>query len=406
MNRERPLRRNPDFKQALSKNASMTTMLLLVVFVGLGEKMAERFLPLYLLALGGSTWSVGFLNSMDNLLSALYSFPGGWLADRIGHKRSLELFTIVALFGYLLVILFPAWQMVLVGSVFFISWTAISLPAIMSLVAKTVPKERRSFGVSLHSFVRRIPMALGPIIGGILIGTYGRIQGVRVAFGAAFVMGLVALALLHRFMAEDRGEQKSGEKSGKSFRDLFSPALKSLLASDILIRFAEQIPYAFVVIWAVENNHLSPLQFGILTTIEMVTAMLVYIPVAWMADRYGKKPFVLMTFVFFTLFPLVLLFSRSFAVFVIAFIIRGLKEFGEPTRKALIMDLAPEGAKARTFGAYYLIRDIVVSIAALSSAWLWNIAPAANFLTASACGVLGTLLFAVYGKDVAPAKTD
>jgi len=400
------MRRNPDFRQFLSKNASMTTMLLLVVIVGMGEKMAERFLPLYLLALGGSTWSVGFLNSMDNLLSALYSFPGGWLADRIGHKRSLELFTIVALFGYLLVILFPAWQMVLVGSVFFISWTAISLPAIMSLVSKTVPKERRSFGVSLHSFVRRIPMALGPIVGGILIGAYGRIQGVRVAFGAAFLMGFVALALLHRFMADDRGEQKSGEKSSKSFRDLFSPALKSLLASDILIRFAEQIPYAFVVIWAVENNHLTPLQFGILTTIEMITAMLVYIPVAWMADRYGKKPFVLMTFVFFTLFPLVLLFSHSFATFVAAFIIRGLKEFGEPTRKALIMDLAPEDAKARTFGAYYLIRDIIVSIAALSSAWLWNIAPAANFLAAAACGALGTVLFAFFGRDISPARPE
>jgi len=36
----------------------------------------------------------------------------------------------------------------------------------------------------------------------------------------------------------------------------------------------------------------------------------------------------------------------------VAFIVRGLKEFGEPTREALIMDLAPEEAKARTFGTY------------------------------------------------------
>src|SRR3546814_15270947 len=52
-------------------------------------------------------------------------------------------------------------------------------------------------------------------------------------------------------------------------------------------------PYAFVVLWVVENNGLSPLQFGILTTVEMVTALLIYIPVAYMADKYGKKPFVL-----------------------------------------------------------------------------------------------------------------
>jgi hypothetical protein len=85
---------------------------------------------------------------------------------------------------------------------------------------------------------------------------------------------------------------------------------------------------------------------------------------------------------------------------VLAFIIRGLKEFGEPTRKALIMDLAPEDAKARTFGTYYLFRDIAVSAAALSSAYLWNISPRANFLTAFAFGLAGMIWFAVYGRDI------
>jgi hypothetical protein len=84
---------------------------------------------------------------------------------------------------------------------------------------------------------------------------------------------------------------------------------------------------------------------------------------------------------------------------IFAFIIRGLKEFGEPTRKALIVKLANEGSKATTFGTYYLLRDIVVSIASLFSASLWLISPQANFLTASAFGLLGTMIFIVYGKD-------
>lgn len=394
------MRKDYQLKGFIARNGSMMAMLAMAVLVGMGEKMAERFLPLYLIALGGSTWSVGFLNAMDNLLSALYSFPGGYLADRLGHKKSLQLFTAIAIFGYLLVILIPSWIAVLVGAVFFISWTAVSLPAIMSLVSVAVPKEKRSFGVSLHSFVRRIPMALGPIVGGVLIGAYGRIQGVRMAFGAAIVMGLAAMILVQRFMTDDASGNKTQKNKGVRIKELFNPALRSLLASDILIRFAEQIPYAFVVIWAVENNHLTALQFGFLTTIEMVTAMLVYIPVARMADKYGKKRFVLITFGFFTLFPLVLLISHSFWMFVIAFVVRGLKEFGEPTRKALIMDLAPEDAKARTFGTYYLIRDVIVTLAALSSALLWNISPAANFLIAAAFGIAGTVVFALFGKDI------
>jgi hypothetical protein len=81
-------------------------------------------------------------------------------------------------------------------------------------------------------------------------------------------------------------------------------------------------------------------------------------------------------------------------------VIRGLKEFGEPTRKALIMDLAPEDAKAATFGTYYFVRDVIVSLAAFASAFLWNIAPQVNFLVAAGFGVLGTVLFAVFGRDV------
>lgn len=376
-------------------------MVILVILVGIGEKMAERFLPLYLLALGGSTWSVGILNALDNLLSALYSFPGGYLADRYGYKKSLMLFTSIALFGYALVILIPTWQAVLIGAVFFIAWTAVSLPAIMSLVSKSVPKHKRSFGVSIHSFFRRIPMAIGPMIGGVLIAMYGRVAGVKIAFIVAFILGLMALVIIQKYMVEDVEKKAQNEKLSirKSLSQLSLP-LRKLLASDILIRFAEQIPYAFVVIWVVENKGLSTTQFGILTMIEMVTAMLVYIPVAMLADRFGKKPFVLMTFVFFTMFPLMLLISKSFWMFVLAFIIRGLKEFGEPTRKALIMDLAPEHYKASAFGTYYLVRDVIVSIAALSSAWLWNINPTVNFLVAFGFGVVGTLLFALYGEDL------
>jgi MFS family permease len=118
-----------------------------------------------------------------------------------------------------------------------------------------------------------------------------------------------------------------------------------------------------------------------------------------MADRSTKKPFVLLTFVFFTFFPLVLLYSRSMEWLVLAFILRGLKEFGEPTRKSLIMDLSPDRCKAGMFGLYYLIRDVIVAFAALGGAFLWQISPQANLITAFGFGVIGTIGFAVFGRD-------
>ena len=83
-----------------------------------------------------------------------------------------------------------------------------------------------------------------------------------------------------------------------------------------------------------------------------------------------------------------------------AFILRGLKEFGEPTRKALIMDLAPEDRKAAMFGLYYLLRDVIVSVAAFGGAFLWQIGPQVNFMAAFGFGVIGTILFAARGESL------
>lgn len=382
----------------------------MVILVGMGERMAERFLPIYILALGGGLLSIGLLQALDNLLSALYSFPGGYLSDRIGTKRSLMIFNLVAMAGYVVVIAVPAWQAVLGGAVLFISWSAISLPATMSLMYKVLPQGKRTMGVTMHSLVRRIPMALGPLLGGLFITIWGEQNGVRVAFAAALVMAVIALLLQQQMIEDDTPKRHdtsepralTAEKNPLKLLSLMNPAMKNLLITDILIRFCEQIPYAFVVIWCMKviTESVSALQFGMLTTIEMATAVLVYIPVAYFADRSTKKPFVLMTFVFFTLFPLVLFYCRSFEWLIVAFILRGLKEFGEPTRKALIMDLSPDHCKAGMFGLYYLIRDVCVSLAALGGAFLWQISPQTNLITAFVFGVLGTVGFAVFGRDV------
>ena len=392
----------------LGLRRSMLGLLGMVILVGMGEKMAERFLPIYLLALGGGIISIGLLNGLDNLLSALYSFPGGYLADRLGTKRAFLVFNLMAMAGFIVVILIPAWPAVILGSFLFLSWTAISLPATMGLVARILPQNKRTMGVSMHSLVRRIPMSLGPLIGGAFIGIWGERDGVRLAFVAALVMAMIALVMQQRLIEDDASREKhqTGPRPEKNPLRLWKemvPDLRNLLISDILIRFCEQIPYAFVVVWCMKviSSPVSAFQFGVLTTVEMVTAMLIYIPVAYLADRSHKKPYVLTTFVFFTLFPLVLLFCNSFGVLVGAFVLRGLKEFGDATRKALIMDLAPEDRKAGMFGLYYLVRDVIVSIAAFGGAFLWQISPATNLIAAFAFGVFGTIWFALRGRDLA-----
>ncbi len=388
-------------KDFFSLKKSLVAVLAMIVLIGMGEWMADRFLPIYIEKLGGSLVAIGVLSGMKNLLGAVYSFPAGYLSERIGYKKALLIFNLIALVGYAIVILIQSWVAVLIGAVFFMAWSSVSLPASMSLVSAVMPRNKRTMGVTLLSITKRLPKALGPVIGGLLIGLYGQTQGIRYAFMVAFVLGVIAIFVQQKLIKEEpRRALDSGMKNPLSMFKLISPELRNLLISDTIIRFCEQIPDMLVVLWVVNINHISEVRFGWLSAIEMVAAVLCYLPVAYLADKTTKKPFVLMTFVFFTLFPLVLLFSHNFPMLVLAFIIRGLKEFGEPTRKALIMDLAPEDKKAAVFGVYYLIRDVIVSVGAFGGAFLWLIKPEVNLLVAFGFGVIGTLFFAVFGKDL------
>lgn len=394
------IRKIADF---LALEKSTIGVFIMVILVLMGERMAERFLPIYLMAIGGSAITIGLLNGMDNFLSALYSFAGGYLSDRFGFKKALLFFNIAAMFGFMIVILIPAWQAVIFGAFFFLSWSAVSLPATMELISRVLPMNKRTMGVSMLSLVRRIPMALGPLLGGLCIGVWGEKNGVRAAFIVALMLAFAATLIQQRLIENDVDNKDSPEpvKNPINLIKFFPASLKRLLIADILVRYCEQIPYAFVVVWCMKSieHPISALQFGLLTTIEMMTALLVYIPVAYLADKGRKKPFVLITFIFFTLFPFSLIFAESFYVLIPVFVLRGLKEFGEPTRKALIMELAPENRKASIFGLYYMIRDIIVTFAAIGGAFLWMIDPKVNFLAAFGFGILGSVYFA-FAKGV------
>ena len=391
--------RNASKFLALRRNTSL--LLVALVLAGTGEKLWLGFAPKYIETIGGGVFIIGLFDGLQTLLGAVYAYPGGWLTDRWGQRRALLAFSGVSVAGYFLVLLWPHWLALLLGSFLFLAWSALSLPTTFTVVATSLERHRHTMGIGVQSLVRRVPMMLGPLIGGWLLTRFGWTDGVKYALAICIVMSLLTV-VFQWFMFEppDKTVETDLNENAPVFSisfggivKSFTPALRELLVSDILIRFCERIPYAFVILWAIDHGGLTAQQFGYLVAFEMVTAIFCYIPVAHLADKYGRRPFVLATFLFFTLFPVSLLCAHNFAWLALAFVVRGLKEFGEPARKALIIGEATPELRARTYGAYYLIRDCTVTTGSFLGAWLWSISPQANFIGAALCGGLGTIWF-------------
>lgn len=375
---------------SLERNVSIASAA--VFLLGLGEELWKKFLPKYLETLGASTPVIGLFGTAEDFFDAVYQYPGGWLSDRLGRRRAFLLFLTLAAIGYAIYLLSPVWPFVFVGLAFAMAWQSMASPAIFSIIADSLPQERRAMGFTFQSILKRVPIVIAPMIGGALIGRYGIRGGIHIGLVITLLLAAITMLMVLRinlqvkvFKATDiRGVWRS-----------FHIALKRLLISDVIIRMCEGMSGVLTILYVINIQGMSAARYGTLIAIQMTTSILVYIPAGKIADRLGRKPFVMLTFLSFALFPLAVVVASSFALLVVAFIIGGLSEIGEPSRKAMIVDFAQEDVRARSVGLYYLIRSLSITPAAAIGGLLWKLAPEVPFVTAAAIGLLGTLVFAL-----------
>ena len=362
-----------------------------VFLLGLGEELWKKFLPKYLEALGAGAFVVGLFGTTEDFFDAVYQYPGGWLADRAGRRRAFLVFIAVACVGYAAYLLSPSWPWAFVGLAFAMAWHSMASPAVFAVIGDALPREKRAMGFTLQSILKRVPMVISPLIGGMLIARMGVTRGVRIGLAATLVLAaLTALLVLAINVPVKAGDAVNIRGVWRSFHH----ALKRLLISDIFIRTCEGMADIFVILYATNVLGISIAQYGVLVAIQITTSILVYIPAARIADRVGRKPFVIATFVCFSLYPVAVVMSSGFASLVIAFVIGGFREIGESSRKAMIVDFAREDLRARTVGLYYLVRSITITPSAAVGGLLWKLAPEVPFVVAGVIGLVGTIVFA------------
>ena len=358
--------------------------------LALGENLWRKFLPKYLQALGAPIRAVGLFGSVEDFLDGVYQYPGGWLGDRLGRRASLIAFVVVAIIGYAIYAFAPSWPWIIAGLVFVSAWSSMGSPALFAVIGDSLPKERRAMGFTVQSILKRVPIVVAPIIGGLVIARRGIIPGTRSLLLVAIALGAITLLALARV----RIERIAGPPTGMlGVWRSFPASLRWLLLSDVFIRTCEGLVDVFLVIYATTIIGISAPRFGVLVAVQMITAIVVYVPAGRIADRIGRKPFVIATFIAFSLFPLAVVLARSFIGLVAAFVVGGLREIGEPSRKALIVDFAQPALRARTIGLYYFVRSLAIAPAAFIGGVLWERVPSLPFFTALGMGLIGTAIF-------------
>src|SRR5437763_7072857 len=173
---------------------NLVILLIAIIVIGAGEELWMRFVPKYLQAVGATVIVIGLYHGLRTLLGAIYAYPGGVLVDGWGHRPAFIIFNVLSIVGYTVVLLVPHWGAVIVGMFLFLSWSCFSLPATFSLVGAALEAHRHSMGFGVQSVIKRLPIMIAPIFGGMLIDHFGVIDGVRIALLISiFLSGLTIL---------------------------------------------------------------------------------------------------------------------------------------------------------------------------------------------------------------------
>jgi MFS family permease len=392
----------------LALNASTGALLAAILLVGMGAELWAPLMPEYLDLLQAQILLIGLYGCARDGLDAVAFYLGGTMAARLNTRRALLICNALPLIGLTILLLWPSKYAVFVALPFVGVWNSIAGPATLRVVGDSLAQRRRSMAFSLQSIQKRLSSLLAYFVSGQLVLALGELHGVRAAVALSFVLVAVSLLIQYRFMRTDVVDEVLTLHHPWKLLGQFDPQLRRLLVSDILARWCEGLPREFVILYCVavlRQAHgwtaaeASAYYVAVLLSVMNAASLVLYLPIGHWASKAGpaKKPFIGVTFVFFALFPLALVLLGPLEAawgLVLAFVVGGCREIGEPARKAMITELAPPALRTQAIGVYWAARSVAILPAPLVGGLIWLfIGREAVLWTAAVVGLVGALLF-------------
>ena len=402
----------------LALNRAVGVVLVSVLFFGLGEQLWNPFFPAYLQARLGTGHAlagvsavaliaVGVYACLRNLFEAVCYVGGGQLTARLGDRGSLILFGVLTIAGYALFLVAGGPVAAIAATLLIVGWEPLSVPVTFTTVGATVTKSSQGMAFALQSIQKRLPKIAGPAIAGFVLAAAathygdretGQVLGLRWLVTASLALGVASLAIQLRFMPHHKPSPPG--PGARAVVALFPSPLRRLLLAEVFTRWCDWLVREFVVLYLLGTRGIDVASVGLLFALQNVVALLTYLPVGRMTAAVGLEPFIGLTFVFFALFPLSLAVAPDGWGVVLAFVVYGLREIGEPARKALITSLVPRDVRAQGVGLYWGIRSVAICWAPLVGAlvWMWA-GPSALLGLAFAFGAVGAAVYYAVARE-------
>jgi len=390
--------------------------------------MVMPYLPLYVILLGGTAPTVGFIYALGSLATFFLSPFGGFLADYSGRIKLITFSIFMSSLGYLFFIFARNWITIAFG-MFFMFLFGFGTPVQNALVADSLQPKKRTIGFATIMAIPNGVAIVSPYIGGYLVEIWDVEYAIRILFIIAFILSLVRTLVSLKFLKETveiSGQIKSLRNLPTLIKSSYRKVWEALkwmpksLRSIVTISFINEIfikmVRPFTVVFAVTVVKLTPSQYGAILLISTAVGTLLMIPLSMFVGKYGRRRILLGTLVLAPIPVFLFIYSKTFlltlALFVFTVIVDAVNW---PAFSALTADFVPKEMRGRintALGESGVLIDIVgrprmggffLSIASLigfvTGGYIYDFNPNYIWLIFSVSLIICCLLFAMFVRE-------
>jgi MFS family permease len=390
-------------------HTNLRWFLLAMILANIAGQMTSSLMSLYLIELGASVGQVGLIFTLASLLPLALQILGGWLSDTIGRLRAIALGSTVACLGYLVFVLAPSWEWVLLGlSLEYVSGAFVG-PSFRAYVADESPDEQRGRVFGLTDSLFMIVMVIGPALAGFLAYRYSfRLMlavGATLYFLATGVRLWMAIAVRftpRRAATRPTWSGLKGQMAAMFGLLLAGGLLTWIWVTDAVGDTAFTLIRQLYPIYLADIGGLHVAQIGVLHSAWGAAVIVSALLAGWLVDRYSERAVIAGGFLVQAAGLVVLLQAGTYPAFLAAGFVFGLGAGGlMPAYSSLTSKAVPEDRRGLAFGFFGTSLGILSLPFPWIGAQLWErLNPQAPFWIAIAACLLSIPI--VWRKFILP----
>lgn len=372
-------------------------MFLGLVVSSTGTTMVWPFLTIYasekLLLPMAAVTSLMTFNSISGLIASIVA---GSLVDYFGRKGIMVLGVFGMAFVYLgYIFANEFWQF---GLLMFLSGSFSPLYRIGTdaIVADLLPPEERAQAYGLVRMGRNIGVALGPILGGLVLSRSYNIGFISAAAALTF-FGLLTLFFLKETLEVKKGDQRENlrDQFKVLFQALRNKAFVRMLGSFTLMEICATLMWVILAVYIKHNHGIDEAQYSWIPTTNALMVIFLQVAITRRTNRHQATKVMPIGAAFYPVAMLIVALSNNFWGFLTAMVVM---TFGElitaPTATAFVANLAPPDQRGRYLGFFGLNWFIALSIGPMGAGVLSDtISPVTPWYAGAVVGVLAVLSF-------------